>query len=265
MAEGQCVQFQKICKTYASGRNEVVALHEVSLQIREGEFICIVGPSGCGKTTMLNLLAGFEVPTKGSVEAFGRRIDGPGPDRTMMFQDYALFPWLTVQGNIEYGLRRLGVASKERAEIVRHYVDLIDLKGFERKFPRQLSGGMRQRVALARALAVKPRLLLMDEPFAALDSFTREKMQDELIRVWERERKAVLFITHNIDEAIKLADVVVVMSPRPGRITSEFRVNSPRPRDVDSGECLELVHHIRELLHLVSANPTAARVATPVG
>jgi len=247
-----------VSKTYATGGNRVVALKDVSLDIGEHEFVCIVGPSGCGKTTLLNLLAGFEKPSSGSLQAFGNSIGGPGPDRTMMFQDYALFPWLTVKGNIEYGLNRLGISARERAEILRHYVLLIDLKGFEDKFPKQLSGGMRQRVALARALAVNPKMLLMDEPFAALDSFTREKMQDELIRVWETERKAVLFITHNIDEAIKLADVVVVMHSRPGRIAGTFRIESKRPRDVDSEENVKIVHHVRELLHVVSTTARAA-------
>lgn len=257
MSTGQSVLVRHVNKIYADGRNQVVALNDVSLEIGEHEFVCIVGPSGCGKTTLLNLLAGFEMPTSGAVEVFGRTITGPGPDRTMMFQDYALFPWLTVKENIEYGLRRLGVSAAQRKEIARHYVALIELQGFEDKFPKQLSGGMRQRVALARALAVNPRMLLMDEPFAALDSFTREKMQDELIRVWEKERKAVLFITHNIDEAIKLADVVVVMSPRPGRISEIFRLDSPRPRDVDSPENVKIVHRVREVLHLVSTTMTA--------
>lgn len=261
MSDKQSVQISKVSKIFSTGRTELVALKDVSVEIGEHEFMCIVGPSGCGKTTLLNLLAGFESPTSGTVEAFGRVITGPGPDRTMMFQDYALFPWLTVKGNIEYGLRRLGVAAREREEIVRHYVALIDLKGFEDKYPKQLSGGMRQRVALARALAVNPRMLLMDEPFAALDSFTRERMQDELIRVWEKERKAVLFITHNIDEAIKLADVVVVMSPRPGRISEIVRLDSPRPRDVDSAENVRIVRRVREVLHLVSTNDSAARAA----
>lgn len=261
MSNCNSVCVRNVSKTYATGRNQVVALKDVSLEISDHDFVCIVGPSGCGKTTLLNLLAGFEKPTAGQVEAFGKEIDGPGPDRTMMFQDYALFPWLTVRGNIEYGLNRLGVSARERTEIVRHYVSLIDLKGFEDKFPKQLSGGMRQRVALARALAVNPKMLLMDEPFAALDSFTREKMQDELIRVWEKERKAVLFITHNIDEAIKLADVVVVMCPRPGRISESFRIDSPRPRDVDSPENVRVVHHVRELLHVVSTTVRTARAA----
>jgi NitT/TauT family transport system ATP-binding protein len=239
----------------------VTALRDVSFDIKEHEFVCLLGPSGCGKTTLLNLLAGFEFPTSGAIQAFGRPITGPGPDRTMMFQDYALFPWLTVTGNIEYGLKRRGVARKERREVVRHYVNLVDLKGFEEKYPSQLSGGMRQRVALARALAVNPAMLLMDEPFAALDSFTRERMQDELVRVWQCERKAVVFVTHNIDEAIKLADRIVVMSPRPGRISDIVALASPRPRDVDSLDNVEVAHRVRKTLHLIA---TGNGVALPV-
>jgi len=250
------IEIQGVHKVFGSDANRVVALNDVSLTIGKDEFVCVVGPSGCGKTTLLNLLAGFEPPTLGQVRAFGHEIKAPGPDRTMMFQDYALFPWLTVKGNIEYGLKRRGIGRDERKHIIQHYVDLIDLKGFERKYPQQLSGGMRQRVALARALAVNPSVLLMDEPFAALDSFTRERMQDELVTVWQREKKAVFFITHNIDEAIKLADRIVVMSPRPGRIVEVIAVDARRPRDVDSEENVKIAREVREMLHTASISRT---------
>ncbi len=250
MNTADCVSIEAVHKTFGTGKAETIALRNVSLQISKHEFVCILGQSGCGKTTLLNLVAGFELPSAGTIRAFGKVVNAPGPDRTMMFQDYALFPWLTVSGNIEYGLRRRGVGRKERTEIVRRYVELIDLKGFESNYPNQLSGGMRQRVALARALAVDPAVLLMDEPFAALDSFTRERMQDELVRVWQQERKAVLFITHNIDEAVKMADRVVVMSPRPGRITEILTMVDERPRDIDSDECVRVARHVREILHL---------------
>jgi len=254
------VEIEGVHKIFGSNQNEVVALKDVSLTIGREEFICVVGPSGCGKTTLLNLLAGFEPPTAGHLRAFGHEIKAPGPDRTMMFQDYALFPWLTVRGNIEYGLKRRGIGRDERNHIIQHYVELIDLKGFERKYPQQLSGGMRQRVALARALAVNPSVLLMDEPFAALDSFTRERMQDELVRVWQREKKSVFFITHNIDEAIKLGDRIVVMSPRPGRIIKIVTVTDPRPRDVDSEDNARIARDVRETLHVASRarGPAAA-------
>jgi NitT/TauT family transport system ATP-binding protein len=258
VATENCVTIQDVYKIYGFGRASVMALRAVSLDVKEREFVCLLGPSGCGKTTLLNLLAGFEFPTSGGIHAFGRPITGPGPDRTMMFQDYALFPWLTVTGNIEYGLKRRGVPKKERREIVKHYVNLTDLTGFEEKYPRQLSGGMRQRVALARALAVDPAVLLMDEPFAALDSFTRERMQDELVRVWQQEKKAVVFVTHNIDEAIKLADRIVVMSPRPGRISDIVPLTSPRPRDVDSLDNVEIALRVRKTLHLIATGDNGA-------
>jgi NitT/TauT family transport system ATP-binding protein len=255
------IEIRNVHKVYGSGKHSVIALNDVSLEIGEQEFICVVGPSGCGKTTLLNIVAGFEPPTSGVVRAFGELIVKPGPDRTMMFQDYALFPWLTVRANIEYGMKRRGISRDQRKSILQHYVELIDLKGFENKYPAQLSGGMRQRVALARALAVNPAVLLMDEPFAALDSFTRERMQDELVRVWQHERKAVLFITHNIDEAIKLADRIVVMSPRPGRISDIQTIASARPRDPDSDDNARIAHHVRRILHLLPGEAEAGAMA----
>jgi NitT/TauT family transport system ATP-binding protein len=255
------VQIERVNKFYGTGSYAVTALRNVSLTIAPDEFVCLLGPSGCGKTTLLNLLAGFELPTQGSITAFGKPITGPGPDRAMVFQEYALFPWLTVADNIQYGLRRKGMPKKEREAISAHYIDLIDLKGFERKYPHQLSGGMRQRVALARALAVNPAMLMMDEPFAALDSFTRERMQDELVRIWQSERKAVVFVTHSIDESIKLADRIVVMSPRPGRIVEVLSMSKSRPRNLDSPENIELARRVRALLHLPSTDSQSRRVA----
>lgn len=250
MTDANVIGIDAVSKLFGAGRERVTALQDVSLTIGDGEFICLLGPSGCGKTTLLNMLAGFEAPSGGRLHAFGIPIQAPGADRTMMFQDYALFPWLTVAQNIEYGLRRKGCEKSDRARIAKHYIKLIDLVGFEHKYPRQLSGGMRQRVALARALAVQPRVLLMDEPFAALDSFTRERMQDELVRVWQAERKAVVFVTHSIDEAIKLADRIVVMSPRPGRISSIIDIEDSRPRDLDSPRNIQIAKQIRDILHL---------------
>ncbi|MGE0801048.1 MAG: ABC transporter ATP-binding protein [Lautropia sp.] len=257
------VEIEGVEQVYGTGQGRVHALSGVNLEIGEREFVCVVGPSGCGKTTLLNILAGFSESTSGTVRSFGRPITAPGPDRTMMFQDYALFPWLSVEGNIEYGLKRRDMPRKERAEVVARYVQLIDLKGFEKKYPSQLSGGMRQRVALARALAVNPAVLLMDEPFAALDSFTRERLQDELVRVWQQEKKAVVFITHSIPEAIKLADRIVVMSPRPGRISAVLPVATSRPRDLEGEDCGAIARRIREILHL--KNGSAADGISPVG
>lgn len=250
MQTANVIKIDAVSKLFGVGREKVTALQDVSLTIGDGEFICLLGPSGCGKTTLLNMLAGFEHPSSGRLHAFGTSIQRPGADRTMMFQDYALFPWLTVAQNIEYGLKRKGCGKAERLRIANHYIQLIDLVGFEGKYPRQLSGGMRQRVALARALAVQPKMLLMDEPFAALDSFTRERMQDELVRVWQAERKAVVFVTHSIDEAIKLADRIVVMSPRPGRVSSVIELDEPRQRDLDSPGNIEVARRIRDVLHL---------------
>jgi NitT/TauT family transport system ATP-binding protein len=244
------ISIDKVTKIYGSGQGQVTALDRVSLQCGAQEFVCLLGPSGCGKTTLLNMLAGFEHPSQGAITAFGETVTEPGADRTIVFQEYALFPWLTVSQNIEYGLRRKGMSNAECAGTSRHYVDLIDLRGFESKYPRQLSGGMRQRVALARALAVKPKVLLMDEPFAALDSFTRERMQNELIRVWQSERTAVFFVTHSIAEAIKLADKIVVMSPRPGRISEVIEMPSSRPRDPEAEDNVRVSRHIKKILHL---------------
>lgn len=250
MAVQDFIGIESVSKMFGASSQCVTALQDVTLRFGKGEFICLLGPSGCGKTTLLNMLAGFEYPTAGRLHAFGEPIMRPGADRTMMFQDYALFPWLTVAQNIEYGLKRKGCEKQERDRIAAHYVKLIDLVGFEHKYPRQLSGGMRQRVALARALAVQPKMLLMDEPFAALDSFTRERMQDELIRVWQAERKAVVFVTHSIDEAIKLADKIVVMSARPGRVSGIIEIADARPRDLDSPANIAIAKQIRDILHL---------------
>ena len=218
---------------------QVVALEDVSLAVHRGEFLVIVGPSGCGKSTILNLLAGLEMPTGGRVEMDGRAIEGPAAERGMVFQDYALFPWKTVFENVEFGLRygprRRSVGASERRERVRRYIDLVNLQGSAEKYPHELSGGMRQRCAIARLLANEPEVLLMDEPFAALDAQTRIILQEELLRIWgevrpQAERKTVVFITHSIDEALFLADRVVVMSSHPGRIIRTFEVDLARPR-----------------------------------
>jgi len=224
----------------AANGKETVAVHDVTLDVAQGEFLVIVGPSGCGKTTVLNMLAGLQLPTSGSVILDDKPIAGPGPERGVMFQDYALFPWCTVSGNIEFGLRHGPAGAKldatARRERVRHYVDLVGLVGSEEKYPHQLSGGMRQRVALARLMAIEPAVLLMDEPLAALDAQTRLILQDELLRIWGQdrpatERRTVVFITHAIDEAVFLADRIAVMTTHPGRIKEVIDVNLPRARN----------------------------------
>lgn len=232
---GAKISVRGVAKTFSSALgDEVRALDEISLDIRPGEFVTIVGPSGCGKSTLLNVLAGFVEPSRGEAMLDGRPIRGPGPERGVVFQEYALFPWLTVAGNVGFGPASRGIPAAEVAARVRHCVAMVKLDGFERKYPHELSGGMRQRCALARCVANDPDVMLMDEPLAALDALTRLSLQDELLRIWSeasRERpKTVLYITHAIDEALYLSDRVVVMSERPGRIRRLIEVPFARPR-----------------------------------
>jgi len=224
----------------AANGKETIAVEDVTLDVTQGEFLVLVGPSGCGKTTVLTMLAGLQLATSGQVLFDDRPITAPGPERGVMFQDYALFPWCTVWGNIEFGLRHgpagAGMNTEARAQRVRHYIELVGLTGSEEKYPHQLSGGMRQRVALARLMANEPAVLLMDEPLAALDAQTRLILQDELLRIWGQdrpasERRTVVFITHAIDEAVFLADRIAVMTTHPGRIKALIDVPLPRPRD----------------------------------
>jgi ABC-type nitrate/sulfonate/bicarbonate transport system ATPase subunit len=231
-----------------SRQAEVVALSSIDLDIGEDEFLTILGPSGCGKSTLLNIIAGFEHATDGEVRLDGQTIRDPGPDRGVVFQEYALFPWLNVTQNIEFGLRERGVPKAERKDRVSRQISTVGLDGFENRFPQELSGGMRQRVALARVLVNDPKILLMDEPFAALDAQTRTIMQTELLRVWSAERRTALFVTHNIEEAVLLGDRIVVMTARPGRIKEIVNVKLPRPRDVTSAEFNEIRRYVASLL-----------------
>jgi len=231
-----------------SRQAQVVALSNIDLDIGEDEFLTILGPSGCGKSTLLNIIAGFEHATDGEVRLDGQTIRDPGPDRGVVFQEYALFPWLNVVQNIEFGLRERGVPKAERKVRVTRQISAVGLDGFEDRFPQELSGGMRQRVALARVLVNDPKILLMDEPFAALDAQTRTIMQTELLRVWSAERRTALFVTHNIEEAVLLGDRLVVMTARPGRIKEIVNVKLPRPRDVTSAEFNEIRRYVASLL-----------------
>ena len=215
-----------------SGHEAVHVLQRINMDVGAGEFVCIVGPSGCGKTTLLNAIGGFLEPTRGEVIVEGRPVRGPDPRRIFIFQEGGVFPWLTVRDNIGFGLLRMRRAARDR--IVDHYVELVGLSGFERSYPRELSGGMRQRVEIARALAASPEILYMDEPFGALDYITRFKMRSDLVRIWQAERKTVLFVTHDIDEAVQLADRIVVMGRRPATIRSIVEVALPRPREIQS-------------------------------
>jgi len=228
--------------------DSVVALADVTFEVPDNQFCSILGHSGCGKTTLLNIAAGFERATAGALTVDGAPVDLPGWRNTMIFQEYALFPWMSVFDNIVFGLEMKDVPRKQREDITRHYIALVGLEGFEAKLPYQLSGGMRQRVAIARALAVQPSLLLMDEPFAALDAQNRAFMQDELVRIWQREPKTVLLVTHSIDEAIKLSDCIAVMTSRPGRIKEFVKVELPRPRDEDDRSYIELKRRLRDLI-----------------
>lgn len=227
---------KQICRVYGPSRGDegkekqFIALENINLQVKKGEFLTIVGPSGCGKSTLLDILAGLAAPTSGQILIDDKEITGPGLDRGIVMQGYALFPWRTVQQNVEFGLEMKNIPKRERTEISKKYIELVGLTQFEKRYPHELSGGMKQRVAIARALAYDPEILLMDEPFAALDAQTREALQDELLRIWEATRKTIVFVTHSIDEAVFLADRVAVMAANPGTIREILPVNLPRPR-----------------------------------
>lgn len=221
---------EEVAKAYGNGPGATLALAQVTLEVREGELMVVLGPSGCGKTTLLQIVAGLEAPTRGRVLLRGRPIQGWSRERTLVFQEYNLFPWLTAGENVAFGLRLQGMGSEERREAAHRVLSRLGLSGFERLYPHQLSGGMRQRVAIARSLAVNPEVLLLDEPFASVDALTRARLQEELLRIWEEYGKTVLFVTHNIREALLLADRIVVLTPCPGRIRACFDVDIPRPR-----------------------------------
>jgi ABC-type nitrate/sulfonate/bicarbonate transport system ATPase subunit len=234
--------------TFGHGNEAVDVLENIDLEVREGEFICLLGPSGCGKSTLLNIVGGFLKPSSGEVVIDGERVTGPDPRRIFVFQERGVFPWLTVEGNIGFGLFRL--SRQEKARRIAHYVELVGLQGFERAYPHELSGGMKQRAEVARALAVNPDMLFLDEPFGALDSITRLEMRRELLRIWRAERKTILFVTHDIEESVQLADRVVVMSARPARIRNIMEIDIPHPRDISSRRYLELRDSIFEQIGL---------------
>ena len=209
------VHIDHVVKKFNGRNGEMVALNGVDLDIHENEFVCVVGPSGCGKSTLLNIIGGLENPTEGQVLVDGKPVQGPGPDRGIVFQQYALFPWLTVEKNVQFGLKLQGKSNEEAEEIARKYLKMVDLEGFAKAYPKELSGGMKQRVAIARAYAVNPKVLLMDEPFGALDAQTRTQLQQELLNTWEKEQKTCFFITHDVEEAIRVKDIVDIDIPYP--------------------------------------------------
>lgn len=225
------IAIKHVSQVFAVGKGERhVALSDISLDLRDGEFISILGPSGCGKSTLLYIVGGFVKQSSGSVEIDGRPVTGPGPDRGPVFQEFALYPWKTVLGNVAYGLRQQGVARAPAEAQARELLSMVGLSGYENFYAKQLSGGMKQRVAIARTLAYNPAVLLMDEPFGALDAHTRSRLQNDLLKIWERDRKSVLFVTHSVEEAVYLSDRVVVLTKSPGRIKEIVNIDLPRPR-----------------------------------
>jgi sulfonate transport system ATP-binding protein len=244
-----------VTKRFGVGDDEVEALAPIDLTIPKGEFVCMIGASGCGKSTLLRIIAGFEEPTTGDVSIDGKVITGPGSDRGMVFQDYALFPWMTVRQNISFGPRQRHLPREEIDKTTDEFVRMVGLERFADRYPNQLSGGMKQRVAIARVLANDANILLMDEPFGALDALTREQLQNELLQIWKRTGVTTIFVTHSVEEAVLLADRVLVMSAGPGRIDSDFRIDLTRPRDVSSPEFNALRRDVARRLtsHLVLA------------
>ena len=241
------VKIDNVVKKYQGRNGEVIALNGVSLDIHENEFICVVGPSGCGKSTLLNNIGGLDTPTSGAIYVDGKPVDGPSPERGIVFQQYALFPWLTVEQNVAFGLKLQGKSKEECAEITKKYLKMVELEKFADSYPKELSGGMKQRAAIARAYAVNPEVLLMDEPFGALDAQTRTQLQSELLQTWQEEKKTCFFITHDVEEAIILAQRVVIMSARPGRIKEIVDIDIPYPRTQEtkmSPRFMELKNYI---------------------
>lgn len=234
------LSIESVSKSFHGTAGAVKALDRVSFNVAEGEFVCLVGASGCGKSTLLNIIAGLEKPDSGSVQVDGKPVNGPGRQRLVMFQESALFPWLNVLGNVLFGLKlKPNLTRKDRLDVSRYYLELVGLRRFERANIHELSGGMKQRVALARALAPNPRMLLMDEPFAALDALTREQLYGDLQQIWRSRRKTIVFVTHNVREAACLGDRVLLFSPHPGRIQEKFIIDLPRPRDINSVDLAE--------------------------
>lgn len=254
------IAIKNVSRVYDLGKEKFYALKDVSLQMGESEFVTVVGPSGCGKSTMMNLLAGLDRPTVGTAEVDGKIVDGPSPDRGVIFQQYALFPWLTVRQNVEFGLKsNKQVSKQQRHQIAQHFIDLVGLSQFADSLPKTLSGGMKQRCAIARAYAVNPSILLMDEPFGALDALTRVQLQSQLLDAWSQDKRTVMFITHDVDEAVFLANRVVIMAARPGRIYDIVPIDLPYPRDDEmrlSSEFAQIRNRIWQAVYHQDPNHT---------
>lgn len=244
-APKESIELSGVFRSYANSRGSFTpALQNIDLEIEQGEFVCIVGPSGCGKSTLLTLIAGLDRPTTGQIMVDGVPVKGPGTDRILLFQELGLFPWLNVRQNVEFGLKMAGISKEERKERARIFLRMVHLSHFEDHYIHQLSGGMKQRVALARSLALRPKILLMDEPFAALDAQTRDMLHDELERIWKETAPTIVFVTHNVREAVRLGDRVLLMSFRPGRIKAQFEVALDRPRHVEDSDVAQLSKEI---------------------
>ncbi len=247
MSKGQ-IRISGVNKVFSTGGREVVALKDIQLDIPQGQFVCLLGPSGCGKSTLLNAIAGFSLPSSGSITADGKKITAPGPDRGMVFQEYALFPWMTVEQNVAFGLEIKGMDRAAIRTRVGELLNKLGLSDFRNRFPKDLSGGMRQRVAIARVLALDSPIMLMDEPFGALDALTRRNLQDELLRIWSDLKKTIIFVTHSIEEAIYLADRIIVMTYRPGTVKRDMLVEMPRLRDPAAPEFNALKRELGQLV-----------------
>jgi NitT/TauT family transport system ATP-binding protein len=251
---------QNVSKSFQTSSGKVLALDRVDLNVAEGEFVCLVGASGCGKSTLLNIIAGLEKPDSGTVLADGKPVTAPGRERLVMFQEPALFPWLDVFGNVLFGLKlKPNLTNKDRRDVAKYYLELVGLSRFEHANIHELSGGMKQRASLARALAPNPRVLLMDEPFAALDALTREQLYGDIQQIWESRRKTIVFVTHNVREAACLGDRVLLFSPHPGRIQEEFVVKLPRPRDINSVDLAAHASRIKSALKVLGQSEGAAK------
>lgn len=242
------IECRQISKSFPGEEKMTEIVHAMDLSVMENEFVVLLGPGQCGKTTIINLIAGLETVTGGAVTVDGKTVTEPGPERGVVFQTTNLFPWLTTMGNVEYGPKMAGVPKEERQKRAQYYIDLVGLNGFEKSFPIQLSGGMQQRVGIARAYCIEPKVMIMDEPFGALDAQTRYQMQEELERIWETEKRTVVFVTNNIEEAIYLADRIIVLSNCPARIRKEYRISLPRPRNYVSPEFLSLRKEITQVM-----------------
>ena len=256
------IEIRGVHKQFAKGERRVVALQDIDLTVAEREFVAILGPSGCGKSTLLNMVAGFDQPTRGSVKVAGEEIAAPAPTRGVVFQEPALFPWLSVMDNVVFGPKTLGQPAASYRARAAQIIEQIGLSGFEASYPAELSGGMRQRVGIARVLILEPKVLLMDEPFGSLDAQTRTLMQELLLALWERHQQTVLFVTHDIEEAILLADRVCVMTSRPGRIKKSIEVRMPRPRSIESTTSPEFNALRREVLDLIREESVRAAMET---